>query len=139
MCKVTNYFWKKEYQARSAPHYHVLLWIESAPVIGVNGDNNVIKCINERIMCHILNNPELHKLVSTYEMHICSAYCKKTLKVKGTYVTLCTFNFPTKKCLETKINHVKESLKSNNKIYLLACSKIRINNYNPLTWKDNNL
>ena len=30
---VDHYMWKKEYQNRGAPHYHVLLWI---PVIGVD-------------------------------------------------------------------------------------------------------
>ena len=25
--KVDHFYWKKEYQARGAPHYHVLLWI----------------------------------------------------------------------------------------------------------------
>ena len=36
--KVEHFYWKKEYQARGAPHYHVLLWIGDAPVIGL------IKC-----------------------------------------------------------------------------------------------
>ena len=31
--KVDHFYWKKEYQARGAPHYHVLLWIRDAPVI----------------------------------------------------------------------------------------------------------
>ncbi len=31
---VSNYFYKKEYQARGAPHYHILLWIDGAPVAG---------------------------------------------------------------------------------------------------------
>ena len=31
---VEHFYWKKEYQARGAPHYHVILWIRDAPVIG---------------------------------------------------------------------------------------------------------
>ena len=31
---VTHHFYKKEYQARGAPHYHILLWIDGAPVAG---------------------------------------------------------------------------------------------------------
>ncbi len=30
--KVDHFYWKKEYQARGAPHFHVLLWIRDAPV-----------------------------------------------------------------------------------------------------------
>ena len=29
---VAHYFYKKEYQARGAPHYHILLWIEGTPM-----------------------------------------------------------------------------------------------------------
>ena len=32
--EVEHFYWKKEYQARGAPHYHALLWIRDAPVIG---------------------------------------------------------------------------------------------------------
>ena len=32
---VEHFYFKKEYQMRGAPHYHVLLWIQGAPVIGV--------------------------------------------------------------------------------------------------------
>ena len=31
---VAHFFYKKEYQARGAPHYHILLWIEHAPIAG---------------------------------------------------------------------------------------------------------
>ena len=31
--KVDDFYWKKEYEARGAAHYHVLLWIRDAPVI----------------------------------------------------------------------------------------------------------
>ena len=34
--EVTHSFWKKEYQSRGAPYYHVLLWIKDALVIGVD-------------------------------------------------------------------------------------------------------
>ena len=33
---VSHYFWKNEYQNRGAPHYHILLWIQDEPVIGVD-------------------------------------------------------------------------------------------------------
>ncbi len=40
--KVDHFYWKKEYQARGAPHYHVLLWIRDAPVIGVDDPEKVL-------------------------------------------------------------------------------------------------
>ena len=60
--KVDHFYWKKEYQARGAPHYHVLLWIRDAPVIDDDPDQ-VLAWIQDRITCHIPDkdsNPELH-------------------------------------------------------------------------------
>ena len=45
--EVTHSFWKKEYQSRGAPHYHVLLWIKDAPVIGVDPEHVVTEWINK--------------------------------------------------------------------------------------------
>jgi hypothetical protein len=51
---VDHYYWKKEYQARGASHYHVLLWVRGAPVIGTDDPDAVLVWIEERITCHIL-------------------------------------------------------------------------------------
>ena len=59
---VSHYFVKKEYQARGAPHYHMVLWIEGAPTIGKDAPAVVLKWIQERISCRIpdeATNPEL--------------------------------------------------------------------------------
>ena len=51
--KVERFCWKKEYQARGAPHYHVLLWIGDAPVIGRDDPDRVLAWIQERITCYL--------------------------------------------------------------------------------------
>ena len=50
---VEHFYWKKEYQARGAPHYHVLLWIKDAPVIGRDDPDVVLSWMQERITCNI--------------------------------------------------------------------------------------
>ena len=63
---VEHFFWKKEYQMQGAPHYHTLLWIRGAPVIGKSDPKEVLAWIQERITCKIPDaalNPELHALV----------------------------------------------------------------------------
>ena len=144
--KVAQFYWKKEYQARGAPHYHVLLWIEGAPVIGEDKPEHVITWIQERITCHIPNeksNPELHRLVTRYQMHKCSNYCRRRRKVaNNTFITVCKFVFPRPACDCAKLNPVEESLKSRDKIYELVRSEteVRVNDYNPLLlylWKAN--
>ena len=64
---VTHYYWKKEYQAHGAPHYHIFLWIDGAPVIDRDDLEDVLSWIQERITCRIpdkKSNPELHRLVT---------------------------------------------------------------------------
>jgi len=143
--KVTHYFWKKEYQARGAPHYHVLLWIEGAPVIGKHSDKDVLSWIQNRIVCHIPDektSPELHRLVTKFQLHTCSKYCKRTKKYGNVFVTKCKFGFPRDLTEEGLLNPVQESLKSHKKIYTLqhAPGEERVNDYNPLLlllWKAN--
>ena len=49
---VEHFYWKKEYQARGAPHYHAVLWIKGAPIIGQDDPDVVLSWIQERITCH---------------------------------------------------------------------------------------
>ena len=84
MGSVAHHFYKKEYQARGAPHYHILLWIEGAPVAGKDDDDVVLQWIRERITCRIpeeASNPDLHRLVTKYQYHKCNNYCRHTLLV----------------------------------------------------------
>ena len=81
---VTHYYWKKEYQARDVHHYHVHLWIHGAPVIDRDDLEDVLSWIQNRITCCICkkeSNPELHRLVTLYQMHKCSAYCKCNMRL----------------------------------------------------------
>ena len=81
---VEHFYFKKEYQMRGAPHYHALLWIQGAPVIGKSNPKDVLAWIQECITCKIPDatlNPELHALVTKYQMHKCTDYCKHRRKL----------------------------------------------------------
>ena len=117
-------------------------------MIGRDPPEQVLAWIEDRITCHIPDkesNPELHRLVTRYQMHKCSKYCKRKTKfgkAKNVFVTRCRFNFPREACASSKLNPVEESLKARNKIYQLARSEleVRVNDYNPLllyVWKAN--
>ena len=80
---VREFYYKKEYQARGAPHYHCLIWIANAPVVGESSAKDVTRFIDERVTCNILSKdtcPELHEIVTRYQLHKCSNYCKKIRK-----------------------------------------------------------
>ena len=144
---VTHHFYKKEYQSRGAPHYHILLWIEGAPVAGADDEEEVLRWIQERITCRIPedeSNPELHQLVTKYQYHKCSKYCQHRKRVNGgTFITRCRFGFPRETYETATLFSVEECMKlAHRKIYKLPRSpeEIRINNYNPLLlmlWKAN--
>ena len=143
---VAHFFYKKEYQARGAPHYHILLWIEDAPIAGRDEPEDVLQWIQNRITCRIPeedSNPELHQLVTKYQSHKCSGYCQRKKRVKGTYITYCRFGFPRQSCESATLKSTEECLKSSQRqLYRLPRSpeEIRINNYNPLLlmlWKAN--
>ena len=99
---VTEYFYKKEYQSRGAPHYHILLWIKDAPVAGRDDDDVILKFVQDRISCRIPeedSNPELHRLVTKYQYHKCNSYCQRRKRVRGgTFITHCRFGFPRETC-----------------------------------------
>lgn len=119
---VEHYFFKKEYQTRGAPHYHAVIWIQNAPIIGKDHQQVVMPWITDRITCHFPEentNPELHKLVTRYQRHKCSRYCKRTRKFGKTFVTTCKFGFPREASETGFLHNVEDCLKSGRKIYSL--------------------
>uniref|UniRef100_A0A1X7V6F0 Helitron helicase-like domain-containing protein n=1 Tax=Amphimedon queenslandica TaxID=400682 RepID=A0A1X7V6F0_AMPQE len=60
---------------RGAPHYHILLWIENAPVVGIDCPKEVCSFIQDRITCHVPDSntlPDLNFFVTKCKMHKCS-------------------------------------------------------------------
>ena len=85
-----------------------------APVIGVDDPPKVLTWIQERITCKLPDknsDPDLHALVARYQMHKCSAYCKRKVKRGGIFIASCKFNFPRKPCETAVLPRVEEKLK----------------------------
>ena len=80
-----------------------------------------VKFIDDRITCNIPKKdscPELYRLVTKYKMHKCSNYCKRKRKFSSnTFITKCKLGFPHPSSDKTIINNVKESMKTEKKIY----------------------
>ena len=120
---VDHFYWKKEFQARGAPHIHSLLWIRGAPIIGKDPPEKIIAWLEERITCHIpdeTNNPELHYLVKRYQVHKCCKYCQRRRKVGGVFVTTCRFCFPRQPRERTVLYNVTSTAKKFQKAYEMA-------------------
>ena len=124
----------------------MLLWIHDAPVIGGDELSKVLVWIQEKITCHIPdkeNNSELHNLITRYQLHKCSTYCKRRHKWGNTFITTCKFAFPCEPCKSAKVHCVEGRLKKRQKKYQISCTEVevRVNDYNPLLllllWKAN--
>ena len=143
--QITHHFWKKEYQARGAPHYHMVVWIRDAPVVGVDDSDTVTRFIDERITCKLpckKTDPTLHKLVTKYNFHTCNQYCRRPRKVNGRYIIQCRFLYPLPVSDTTTLLNVDDCAKAKRSMYNLArtSDEVHINAYNPLLmllWKAN--
>ena len=63
--KIEDWFYIVEYQQRGSPHIHMLIWLQNAPVFGVDENDNVTSFIDKIITCHLPNDePELLNLVN---------------------------------------------------------------------------
>ncbi|XP_030832522.1 uncharacterized protein LOC115920595 [Strongylocentrotus purpuratus] len=90
--KVVDSFWRVEYQARGSPHIHALFWVENAPQLGIDKDDDVVQFVDKYISCQKPDEKEdreLHEIVSKVQQHSKkhSKSCTKTGKA-------CRFNFP---------------------------------------------
>ena len=77
--KLSNYFYRVEFQHRGSPHIHGLLWIENAPHYEKDNDDEVIKYVDSIISCS--RNTE-HKKYIDLQIHKHSKTCIKKVNTK---------------------------------------------------------
>ena len=78
--KIQDWFYRVKYQQRGSPHIHMLIWLENAPVFGVDKDEEVIAFIDQIITCSKPDNdPKLLELVNK-QTHRHSHTCRKKVQ-----------------------------------------------------------
>ncbi|XP_078795965.1 uncharacterized protein LOC144988822 isoform X2 [Oryzias latipes] len=88
--KIVDFFYRIEFQQRGSPHVHVLFWIEGAPRIGKESEEEVAAFIDRYVTCEIPDDDEvLKEIVLAVQQH--SRNHTKSCKKGG---TKCRFNFP---------------------------------------------
>ena len=78
--KVTYYAIRVEFQVRGSPHIHSFLWVLNAPVLTNYNIDEYITFVDAVIKAYVPDideNSELHKLVTTYQIHSHSKSCRK--------------------------------------------------------------
>ncbi|XP_078794817.1 uncharacterized protein LOC101164028 isoform X2 [Oryzias latipes] len=87
--KIVDFFYRIEFQQRGSPHVHVLFWIEGAPRIGKESEEEVAAFIDRYVTCEIPQDEVLKEIVLAVQQH--SRNHTKSCKKGG---TKCRFNFP---------------------------------------------
>ena len=101
--KIADWFYRVEYQQRGSPHIHMLIWLDNAPVFGVDDDDKVTAFIDNIITCSKpVNNSDLLKLVNR-QCHRHSHTCRKKSKAQ------CRFNYPQPPMKATQILYPLEN------------------------------
>jgi hypothetical protein len=95
--KLKDWLYRVEYQQRGSPHIHMLIWLENAPVFGVDKDEDVVNFIDQLIACRKPDNDtELFDLVNK-QTHRHFHTCRKNSK------NVCRFNYPQPPMRSTQI------------------------------------
>ena len=113
--KVKEYAIKIEFQECGSPHAHCLLWVDGAPHIDVDTDEDVCSFIDMYVSGIIPNNSNenkhISKMVKKYETHSHSSYCRCNRS--------CQFGFPkppsphTLICREPENNDQRDDILKN--------------------------
>ena len=86
--KISDLFYRVEYQQRGSPHIHMLIWLEGVPEFKINSDREVTAYIDKIITCQKpVDNPVLLNLVNR-QIHRHSHTCRKNTRSQ------CRFNYP---------------------------------------------
>ena len=124
--KIIHFYWRLEYQARGAPHIHMKLWQEGAPVLGQPG------VTEEMVLAHISKyitalapldevNPDLRQLVDTYQRHKCTNSCSKLKHRKrdkdgrDKFWRQCRYGFPRPVSMDYTMMPLEQNIKDNAK------------------------
>ena len=117
--KVDHYYIKKEYQARGAPHttsycgstvLQLLVWTHPRRCLHGSRRESHVKFPTKT------KSPSIYDLVTRYQMHKCSAYCKKPKKCGTVFVKKSKFGFPRPVRDTSCLNCVEDSLKTKGKL-----------------------
>lgn len=149
--EIAHYAWRREYQSRGLQHFHTMLWVKDAPIIGNANEEDIAQFITTYITCHVPdknNFPTLHQRVTKYQAHTHNAYCLRTKKSKsGRSTRVCRFGFGRKVTEELILHGVARSIQGRRKLNKTRLydlprneSETNINDYNPavlLAWCGN--
>ena len=94
--KISDFFYRVEFQQRGSPHIHMLIWIENAPQRDSHSDADIASFIDNYTSCE--QDESISNLIN-YQTHPHASTCRK----KGQ--AICRFGFPLPPMDKTVILH----------------------------------
>ena len=98
--KVRDYFYRVEFQQRGSPHIHMLVWVENAPKLDTNTEDEIVQFVDQYLTCSAEKNETLELVKLQTHKH--SRTCRKKGK------PLCRFGFPLPPLPRTMLLHPLE-------------------------------
>jgi len=89
--KTKYYAIRVKFQVRGSPHVHCFIWTENSPQLTTETKLEYLNHVDNIVSATLpdqIRNPELFKLVKTYQLHRHSRTCVKNRKSKD-----CRFRF----------------------------------------------
>ena len=81
-----EFFYRVEFQQRGSPHIHMLVWIENAPTLEKNSEEEIVQFVDNYLTCSAATEDTAHLVELQTHKH--SRTCRK----KGR--AICRFGFP---------------------------------------------
>lgn len=78
--KCLHHFWRREYQQRGMCHFHMLVWIEGAPMLGASSEEEIAQFIMRVASCALPDknaSPTLYDRVTRFQRHKHNSYCMR--------------------------------------------------------------
>ena len=72
---VRDYFYRVEFQQRGSPHIHMLVWVENAPTLETNSEEEIVQFVDRYLTCSI-DNEKTANLINL-QSHKHSRTCRK--------------------------------------------------------------
>lgn len=110
-----HHFWRREYQQRGMCHFHMVIWIESAPVIGISTHEEIANFIMSSVSCALPDrkvSPMLYNRVASFQQHKHNTYCMRNKKTNNGIMKVCRFGFDRPVTNEFVLRNVQTSIVS---------------------------
>ena len=110
---VKDYFYRVEFQQRSSPHIHMLVWIENTPTLEKNSEEEIVQFVDQYLTCSA-DNKETTNLVNL-QTHKHSRTCRK----KGNQYLYLDFHclHSQEQCCYIPLQRMLKSTKRNTKSF----------------------